>query len=56
MTLVRLLLVMTFGVVGVFSAYEAGRQDGRTKGYQACLGEQDEDRVRYAGEGKGSKG
>lgn len=42
MTLVRILLSMAFGTIAVFAAYEAGKRDGRDKGYRMCLGEQDD--------------
>lgn len=43
MTLVVILLGLAFGVVGAFSAFEAGKSIGRDHGYRACLGERDDD-------------
>ena len=43
MTLVVILLGLAFGVVGTFAAFEAGKTVGRERGYQTCLGEQDDD-------------
>lgn len=49
-----LLLAIAVLIVGVGTlAYLLGLNHGRTIGYRMCLGEQDDDRPRYAVGGRG---